>query len=203
MRLFIMVVVVVLVNKILVSILGQYTSCGQTERHLAYNSEETQKRTDDTAWYEPGLQTILKCKSGLIHKRGAELRPLLQALEADEDDPALHRLQKYYWPELMDSVERFNTVISPKARVTVRDETLKIADTCIQVIYHLLESEDADLVQAAKVSSTVVTKMSSMKGDIPATSSQEGSILQTRRDPDGCSEQQPELDESHGAVSQQ
>lgn len=203
MSFLIFVVVVVLVIRKCYCILDLHLSCGQSERHLAYGPEEAQEGADDTAWYGPGLQTILKCKSGLIRKRGEELRPLLQALEADEDDPALRRLQKYYWPELIDGVERFNAAISPKAKVTVRDETLKIADICIQVIYRLLESEDADLVQAAKVSSAVVTKISSMKGDIPTTSPQKGSILQTRRDPDVCSEQQQELDENHGVVSQQ
>lgn len=78
-----------------------------------------------------------------------------------------------------------------------------MADIYIQIIHGLLAESDEGLIQNAKIAASVVEKLTTLKGDIPTTSLPEGSILQTRRDPDVYSEQQPELDENHGAVSQQ
>lgn len=156
------------------------------------------------AWYELGLSLMLKCKSPRIREKGEQLCELLPKLgQVDGDTSTLRRLRDIYWPELVDAIQRYNSAILPQTRTTLSYEAVKMADTYIQIIHGLLAESDEGLIQNAKIAASVVEKLTSLKGDIPTTSLPEGSILQTRRDPDVCSEQQPELDENHGVVSQQ
>lgn len=117
-------------------------------------------------WYADGLKTLQNSTNAAIRQRGKTLEPLLPMLDQVKEAD-LHRIQHIYWPHLMALVSSYKQTTTISGRKELESATLRVMDIVEQAIVALLERKDESLVLSARAEADAISRMASMKGDVP------------------------------------